>query len=257
MVLPPGLAARAREAAGSRVGVSDDELVVIASHDCDVCARNENTEPDVELLAISLLRRDHLDGSFAHLKSPRKIVFIADLNGETLPCEARANRRWWIPRRDLLADRPLGQLLPEPPDLVARWLGRRYDRSALPDAFNERIAGVDAAIESAVSEHGHLITGLYVTLSDEAELTTAQPYEVILTAAIRPEVAGTDTRRHVQRVVDELGGHLSNCAGIDLRDSIVLTEEEITLHDLRVLRRLDMEALSYASTPPEVVPPHA
>lgn len=256
-VLPPVLAAIAREAAGDRVQVTEGELIVVASHDCDVCARNEILEPDVELLAVTILGRNRLDGAFSHLKSPRRIDFVADLLGERLYCQARAHRRWWIPRHQLLREGPQGQLVPNPPDLLARWLGRRYDRSALPDTFNDRIRAVDAAIQTAVEQHGNLITGLYVTLSDESELPDDQKYAVILTAVVRVEDASPGNLLDVQQVVDTLAGHLSACSGIDLHDSVVLTEADVTVQDLRVLRRLDMEALSYASEPPGHVAPPA
>jgi hypothetical protein len=257
-VLPPELVTEALKHAPDRIEMSDDDVVVVASHDCDVCCR-QATEPDVELMAIAKLQGGTLDGNFTNLKSPRQLQFATRGEGPGLApgaaYEAHANRRWWVPRALLGTSGPSEVLVSDPPELVARWLGRRYDRPAFPTTFNDRISPVDARIARLLRPESDTITGLFVTLDSEADLPDGVSYNVLLVGMIREDRDDDDTRRRANELVGEVSAHLSSCAGIEVPDYAVKSEAEITLADYRKLRRLDHDSLSFREGSSDELPP--
>jgi hypothetical protein len=254
------LVEESREFVPDHVQLIASDLVVVVSHDCDVCSAQES-EPKVELMAIQELEASSLDGTLTNLKSPRVLQFAGDLissDGETIRdgfFEARAHRRWWVPREVLLGSPPEAMLVPTPPNVIARWLGRRYDRPAFPTEFNRRISPVDSKITDLMKRQGDLITGLFLTLNTEEELGPEDSYDVVLLGLLREETADLDTRDKADELVAQSAAHLGACEGIDVKDYAVKSDAEISVADLRKLRRLDQDNLSYRAGTPEDLPP--
>ena len=243
-ILPAELAEQARAFARESLNVTDRDLVIVVSHDCDVCSPNESGEPDVEVIAVSPL--EGVDGNFTYLKNPRRLQTLATIGDESVPCELRAHRRWWMPRRLLLRAHPAGVISTSPPDLLKKWLARRYERPAFPNTFVERLDDVDDLVRGAMEQHGDLISGIFVTMSSMGELSPDSDYIVTLVGMMREEdYLLHEQRQTVAGIVDQIAAHLDGCEGISVEDSDVLSEAAVTLSELRRYFRLDYDTLSY------------
>ena len=136
-----------------RVAVSDENRLIVSSHDCDIVSPSLHKEPFVEVLRGRISTAGKLDKQLSGGRNPRilHLGFHAEAADALLVCSV--HDRWPIPRELLLGEGPQGQLADKERRLVAEWLAKRYIRAAFPDGFrsplayqNEDVAAVVATI---------------------------------------------------------------------------------------------------------------
>jgi hypothetical protein len=242
-VLPAALAEDLAASSHQPVVLEPGDLVVVASHDCDVTNRDERKEPWVELLAVHRVG-DRLDGNYTIWKNPRRLDFEADLDGTKVPARVFAAERWFAARRRLAGTTPAGRLRTDPADLIPRWLSQRYVRVALPDEFNNRWLPAREEIRAALAQGGEHISAIYIQLYDvemqlaDEELPPDRPYRVLIRATmLADDYEVTDRRALAQRALDRTAGSLDQCPGIEILDDSLESEATFTLADMRMMRR--------------------
>lgn len=230
---------------------SVDDLVVVLTHSCDIAARDPQSEPVIEVIrGVSV---DTPDGNLTHGKSPRDLhITLAD--GAHVSFNIHDRHR--VVRDEILESNP-GEQLDEPNRrLMARWAGKRYWREAFPDAFNNRIAEVSSALRRLVKgSAGAQVTGLYVILEQDFELPDDEAYGFDLVAAVRAlDYQDPERRGEVQQMFDKFAGLLAGVDGVALGECLLRSEADISLDDLRYLRRWDYDDLSMRVEPPPISP---
>lgn len=238
--------------------LAEGQLLVVISHDCDVMNPDFNTEPNVEFLRATLLRQSKKRGDYFWGKNPRKYQIEDSSTGASLIWQFAIHDRACVPRHFLLDVTPdhNRSLAPDNLKRLCRWLARRYSRQAFPDAFNERTQDAIQRLRKKLKSQGDLLTAIYLAVCDE-ELSPHEPYDIIMYGSMRVEdFAIPEKRSRAQQVLDKVEAALGGCDGIDIKVSELKSEADISLDDLRKLKRWDFDYLTVrgadvADLPPE------
>lgn len=226
---------------------------LLLSHDCDIVHHDFENEPHVEIMAARFV--DSSDGNLLHGKNPRCL-------------QVKMGEQWiefHVGSRRLIERRHLAYLVPDSGITLQRdavqslagWVARRYVRTAFPDSFNKRLQGRDQQIKKLMSNEGGNICTIYLLLSDEIELPDEEVYRIDVVAAMRDEDYNHPQKRvPVETTLGKLCGLLNSCAGIKTEKSEVRAERDISLTDIRFLRRLEFDYLSRneSDAPPSLRP---
>jgi hypothetical protein len=227
-----------------RPALGDRDLLVVVSHDCDVVNQDIDKEPYVELLVA----REHIGGPRGDLtfgKNPRTLD--VDVEGKTY--EISIHERFSVDRRALLGHVPDGILDRQNILVLRRWVGQRYLRSAFPDRLNERIREGTQKIYDRLKKHGRDLSGLYLLVSDD-ELPPEEPYRIVLIATMLAEDYAISAKRvDTMKLVDNIASLLDECEGVTCDDGELRSETDVSLDDLRSLKRWDADSLSFRPKP--------
>lgn len=189
---------------------------------------------------------DRPDGRNTRGKNSRVLHLpLHRTDGSEVWFELAAHSRVAVNRRILCDASPYADLtLPnEVKPVLASWLAKRYDRAAFPDAFNRRLPK-HRPLTRALTRGGAFISELYLWGADE-ELAEAEPYKILLRAVMTVEdYEDPDRRTKADHCLQELEGLLGGCPGIEVLEATLVSEGNITLDDLRVLKRWDFDWLS-------------
>ena len=239
------VAERARAHAPPTVDIRCSDLLVVASHDCDVLSPSLDKEPFVEIVCgrpVQTADKRQFSG-----RNPRTLQFsLADGEGAvTLSCAA--HQRWAIPRELLLAGSPHRSLPDRERRLLAEWLAKRYIRAAFPTAFDQRWRAKLKHWQKLLQRRSDWLQGVYLRLSTLAELPDAGAYLCHLIIAVRYEkrrdADWARWRVDIEREVDAFWTQFKpgiSCEGVD-----VLGTDEITLADIESYQRFDADWVSY------------
>ena len=238
--------------------LSDDQLLVVISHDCDVTHPSFETEPDVELLRATLMPSSEKQGHYFWGKNPRNYHLEDSSAGTSVIWQFSVHDRVRIPREFLVNVTPDPNYSLEPDNLrrLRQWLAHRYSRQAFPDAFNERTQDATKRLRNKLKAKGDLLAAVYLAVHDE-ELSPDEPYDIIMFGSMRVEDFGLPEKRSgAQEVLDKIEDALDECDGIDIKESAIRSEADISLDEMRKLKRWDFDDLtvrgaSFADMPPE------
>lgn len=235
--------------------LNDSDLIFAVSHDCDITNSSFENEPKVELMIARAIAVEHIDYSRFCGRNPRKFQFT---NSSSQLYEISIHDK--IPvDRTLLLNSPPDNERTLPKDLIRQiclWISKRYFRSAFPDSFNFRInKKVQKAIQENFKKNSQNITAVYLLVTDD-ELLPEVVYEIVVKATMSSETyQDSNLREQSQKMIDILASRLNSCEGIAVLDSSVVSEAEISIDDLRFLKRWDYDYLSFgADTPDEIAP---
>lgn len=220
--------------------------LVVVSHDCDVTSGSYEREPNVELLAIYPATEKKGGRTFG--KNPREIEFQIRVDGRGAAFIAHAGDRHHVDRRILEKVTPdlQSHLTPESVNLLRSWLAQRYNRSAFPDVFGSRLRQIQGDIESILDEQGAEISVILVGIEPAGEAREDESYEVHLYAVMPVNLyRQAALRTKAQSVIDQLGALFRKCDGIQLTDAEVRSESDVTLNELRYLKRFTPDYLSH------------
>jgi hypothetical protein len=224
------------DAGENPVPVATGTLALVVSHDCDLVSAEEE---DVEFLRADLV--DTCDGNLTYGKNPRWLQ-VALPDGSCV--SAKMKDRFRVPRDHIASVVERWQFEGRDLYTLQRWMAGRYSRSAFPDVFNDRRRPAKDAIKRILSRGAHSLSGLYIAITDK-ELEDEQDYEIVLVGAV-PVDAYSDSavRISAEKVVADVALQLQSQPGIVVSDFMALSESNISLNDLVVLKRLDFDDLS-------------
>jgi hypothetical protein len=257
-VLPSDLAVKLQLIPASEEG---KRCVVVVSHDCDIANENPELEPDVEVIVAALDPTPN--GNLTAAKNPRKLQLSWAYAGASRVIELTALRKQRIPKREVQQTAPdsrysLGR---DELHVLRYWLASRYNRSALPDAFNDRLKKTRAGDDllKAVERHG-FVTGVYVLLDtlDERPSDDPAPYRIDMVLAFAAgdepeksqaqagEIAARVERDFAKRCYDGTTQiwqwlHLASCSAV--------SEDDLRVSDVKRLQQLYLDYLSLRTDP--------
>jgi hypothetical protein len=235
-ILPSSLAADLAAFSPARIELIATDLVVVFSHDCDLCQPVRSKEPWVDLVLVHTLDRG-VDGGLTLGKNPRVLEFEAEVDERPLVGRISAADRWLAPRELLAAMGPAGHLATIPAGLIPSWLSGRYIREGFPAEFNRRLEAIAPELRQVLKANGMDLEAIYLVM-DDVELPTETTYVLVMRGMMRAERYGVAERRiSAQQAMDSLAAMLSRCVGIEVADWSLVSEAEISLHDVRVMKR--------------------
>lgn len=198
-VLGPTLLCATRERAPSDIAITEDNWLVVTSHDCDVVNARLDKEPTVELLRAEVLPRKP-DKQQVWGRNPREMELeVEDGTGGAVVLKVRVHERWTLPREVLSTEAPARLLGDKERRLIAEWLAKRYIRAAFPTAFDGRWRAKLRDWTRLLEKHSRWLQGVYLRLSTLQELAEQIPYKVHLivaapAAVTKKSLPGVDAR---------------------------------------------------------------
>lgn len=214
--------------------------VVVASHSCDVGARDFEAEPLAEILLLKELESEAKDGNYMWGKNPRRLQLEVELAGRVVLLEADMRNRAWVDRSQLLGYAPDAErrLPTEHRRALARWMGMRYWREALPDRFNERLRPVWSAVRKAgKGGGGSLLARLFVALHTEEELADGDSYRLALRGVMEVEdYDDVKKLRTANEALQEIVRLIATCDDIEVVDWEVISMADMSLDDLKLFK---------------------
>jgi hypothetical protein len=208
----------------------------VISHDCDITHRSIDKEPFAELIVARRISTEPA-GDRVLLRSPRLLEFEGHVGDEHATYRVSAAERLFVRRERLAGIDPVGPLGTEPPDLLVAWLANRYIRSAFPDAFNERLGPNQREIKRLLKTGAEHLHSIYIRVDDE-ELPPETPYRLIIRGTmLQIDFLVPERRLSAQKAFDSLIALLATCEGIEIADEALVSETEISLDDVRLMKR--------------------
>lgn len=232
-------------------GVASEKQCVgiVISQDCDLVHHSFDAEPFAE--AVIGEQVDKLGGNYVHVKNPRCLhVSISTATGQKMAIEFKSKNRIQFDRTMLSNTSPTTEFSVDKDTVsnIAYWISRRYTRPAFPDAFNERVKGLESALSSAFNnnEAHKSIVGIWLSLSSYSELAEDEMYEVKVCVVVKDEdLSERSVSLFAQKVQDLIEAHLAK-EGTRIRvvGCKVLSDDEFTIYDERKMRRWDFDDLT-------------
>ena len=242
--------------------MSDQTLVIVASHDCDLAQAPEG-EPLVEVVVGRLTMEK--DGNCTHAKNARKLhVEFAGTAVFWVEFEATAKRSIEKHALNDFAPRTEAHLSPENHIIFQMWLASRYRRSAFPDEFERRLTlkefKLHEKIAKAVKPHGELIAGVFFDVDEGAEVTRdglsdTYTLDITILHSADPDfdaaekAASTAAKAIEKAFKDKLFDPTKTWQHIELRSCDPVSESVLTYQQFKQLKRWRLEHLSLAAEP--------
>jgi hypothetical protein len=216
---------------------ADSEIGIVLSHDCDL-ARGPDKEPWVEIIIVQPITSP-AQGNQTSMKNPRVLDFHGRLDGAAITGRVLAADRIVVPKARLAGHSPAAFLDTDPAGLLASWIARRYIREAFPNEFDKRWKSAKGAIRDHLRSTGTYLDAIYLRL-DERELAPDEEYIVLARGSMLSEDYAEPTKRTLaQQALDGAMALLAQCDGIDVDEWVLLSEADMSLDDVRLLKRWD------------------
>jgi hypothetical protein len=224
-----------------------DDLAIIVTHDCDLLSVDFDGEPYAELVIARHIEPDARDGNCFRGKNPRRLQFEA--GGRVY--EVRSKEKTAV-ARELLSEHFPDETRRLPDDvrgLLPEWIAKRYLRSALPDAFNERTRRAREKIRKCLTKDGDLVSAIFLTLEPEDELPDGDAYVVLVSVLAESEdVDDTVTGARLQTLTGLIEGAITEAPGVDVRDCRLVRGDDFSFADAKRSMEWDVwDDLSYRS----------
>ncbi|MGI6414033.1 MAG: hypothetical protein ACOX1P_00045 [Thermoguttaceae bacterium] len=232
-----------------------DDVFIVLSHDCDVTNASLGIEPFVELLRLKTVARR--DGNLDWGKNPRRYQFTDSRRSPPVVLEASVHDRASVPRDRLIGHKPdaASTVDDETRLRLARWIAARYVRAAFADSLNRRIEPAVDQLRAVFKSEGQRLTGIYLVVVDD-ELPDEEDYRVVLVATMLDEhYNDLEKRTSAQTLLDRVEAIFGTCSGVDVITEL-RSEAELSLHDMRTLKRWDFDDLSLRRGQVQDLPPN-
>lgn len=222
---------------------ANTDLAVVITQTCDLVHHDQEKEPVVEFILVRQPKT--ASDRFRRGRHPRILQF--DVAGPQPPVrEAVITHRGWMPRDALLTMKPIGDVASEDLPSLQTWLGNRYTRKAMPDAFWERLSDKKQrkTLMAVLEACGADVINVFISLEPrETELPAGTPYVVAVKVAV-PRGVKQDAvahRRVAQDVLEPLMELFEKSGGFALLtdECEVIGANELTLDLLMELETLD------------------
>ena len=222
----------------------DETQFLVLSHDCDLVHHDLIAEPTIEIISFKSVAS--VDGYCLHGKNPRRLHLSDPLDSQYFEFQAKSRR--FCDRR-LLAVAPPETATTFSDDQIrclVDWIARRYLRTAFPDAFNDRLKPAASKLNKLLKSGGKQITSIFVEM-EMRELGDDETYNLILYALMRsPDFADSLQKIAITEVLSQMESIInSNCKGVEVKESILQSEEEMSVAQIRLISRLEFDHLSH------------
>ncbi len=222
--------------------------LILATHDCDILHPGSH-EPTVDVfVATPIPRPSSLD---MKARNARRLHIPIVVGATVQDHEIKVSSRLSLPRECLSTHSPAEDAVLQDVGFIFReWLGKRYDRAAWPDAFNERLGSRKASQElrAILTPSEHCFRDIYLSIDPEMEEISdgKMPYVVrVAMVMTEPDAGRPDIVRDAERCAQAVNAFLKTCPGIEVSAVEVITDVNFTLADLDSYRPWDFTDLSF------------
>lgn len=228
-----------------------DFYLLVASQSCDVSASSE-IEDTIEFSIAKTIPT--INGNYSHNKHPRRLHIKAHQKGTPITeayFELIASEKFQLSKNDIAAIREISPyqnlaLDTSTIEQYANWLAARYNRPALPTAFEKRLneQWQKRKREKKSAQLNEHILGIYVDISSFEELET-EPYDLSLLLLITFEASNDSTiKKNITELAKEYDTAMKN-AGMNVIATHIKTEREISVASFKNYQRFYLDSLSY------------
>lgn len=245
-----------------RIGVMNDpsnnSIVVVISHDCDLAA-SPSTEPDVEVIVGRVV--DRSDGRFTLAKNPRKLHLPFEGSGGEIWVELSSAAKTKISKETWIGIEPCRDLLlpGNRRSILQHWLAVRYRRAAFPEAFNQRLSNtsLNETLAKILEPSGEYIRAIFFNVDEGDEVKREGPDDtytldiyLIFDTSVDPGKAEEAAREATEKIVKEFKAKL--CVGgswkqIELRSCELMSDEALSYKQSLYFRRWSLDHVSLHS----------
>ncbi|MGB0108569.1 MAG: hypothetical protein WBP52_08710 [Terriglobales bacterium] len=225
---------------------------IIISHDCDIVQPSSEAEPYIEFLIAQPLPDEQKDGTLFRGRNSRKLQLWVESDGKRQLYEISAHDRFRMERRLLEYQEPHRSINLDGRSIatLAAWFAKRYKRSSFPTAFNNRIPEkIWKKIKKALKRDGDDVL-IFMGMSSVDELPPETPYQVFVRVVVPRDALQNDLReQNALAVVAALRTYLSQCEGIEVIDTVLVSEAEFSFEDY-LYNTIEWDTFDYLSVPP-------
>lgn len=234
---------------------TQNQCIVVVSHDCDVANQNLDDEPNVELIHGLVL--SEVNGNFSWSKSPRTLHLDAEWQGRPKSIELKSTKKFSLEKEWL------GEHLPDSnwdisqvaKNTLRSWLAVRYNRAAYPDDFNDILdkKKLKKGIAKILEPTQKLFSGLYLTFEEDFDSCGEKIYKLNLFLVYFSGDEPLEAMQEAERVEGEIyklfqkkcfDSSAEIWTGIHLEDCVAVSEDEANLGWLNKLSEWRLEHLS-------------
>jgi hypothetical protein len=234
---------------------SDDTIVVVISHDCDLL-QNPEIEPICEVIVGHII--ENKDGNCTNGKHPRKLHIELSAKETKVMAEfVAANKR--AIDKNLLNKHPPAKNVALTPDelrILQSWLAARYRRGAFPDQFISRFDVVKAKFAKIIeaTQNDLLVVLLEVDDLERTKNEDTYPLGILLIYEVvnDPEQAEATAQKAAQQISELFQKTYlvdGKWQGIELRMCEAISADAITVHQARLLKAWYFDYLSLRTNP--------
>ena len=233
---------------------TEGSVAIVVSQSCDLVHHDLESEPFAEIVIGRPV--GSANGNLTDGKNPRRLhLRIRSISAEQV-VEIVPADHYRIDREQLVRIMPDGQkvLSDRERRTLANWLAGRYQREALPTAFNQRIARSQKKRDKIYRRLSKRVSALLVKLTPNKELPDHEPYHILLLALVPAD--DHDPRDVIENDLQALSQQISQDSGIVIDQSPqVVSETEISVALYRQFSPFPLEYLSLREDPPHPLPP--
>lgn len=239
--------------------IPDGGRLIVATHSCDLRYRSYEFEPTVELFLAEPIHGP-VDGGLTHCRNPRRLHLTLQTPKGVLGYELRIAKRHFVSRQLLETIKPESTVSVSATSLriLQNWLVNRYNRTALPNAFNGRITGNKRAwerIRSALKPVGQDLFGIYIALGPPDELPPETPYSAELFALVEADTYRDGAKRkRVEGALQTIRQQLEQC-NVRVAEWGVISAAEMPVEQFMGLTQWDFDFISLDERAPGPIPP--
>jgi len=222
----------------------DEDVFIITSQDCDVL--NDEKEPLIEMV-LATITKEPQDTGLMHGRSVREL-YLPCSNGSNNCYHMNINERVWVNAKVKEALQPNDNLSLELTDRLSGWLSFRYRREAFPDDFNDKLKKAIETLRKKLSklENEHLIA-IYLDLQPDKDLEQGESYDVDMLVVIADGTCDTTLARY-KEIFNSFITKAQKDAEVTFNphigESVVIHESEVTIADIRRLKKWHLEDIS-------------
>jgi hypothetical protein len=219
--------------------------LVVISQDCDILLE-ETKEPFIDLIAATM--KDKEDGIFSRTRNPRvlHIPYAGKALAFTIHDKFRVRKEDFI----LCAKKDECPLETQNMSVLRRWLSRRYIRPPFPDAFNDRLRIAERKLEKYFKDDLAKRITMILFRMDDRELSADAPYGLDIKIGLQDGTADKEKDEIESRLVEAL-----TVPGITVKRILLLSEDYITVRDLRLYKEFNCDYRSLPESPEIGLPP--
>ena len=235
---------------------TNEDVWVVVSHDCDVTNASFTAEPTVEVICGEIIEPVRKQGDRYWGKNPR-LLQIDESVGDDEPnvhLEFNVQYRAVLDRKCLIGESPSTKTLArETIQRLVAWIAKRYTRRGFADEFNERTRPAVTKLRKCFKKQGHLLSGIYLLVVDD-ELNADEDYQVVLWAAMRMEdYESTEKQHEAVTLLGAIEAEMNGSDGVVVLQSELRSEAEISLADIRLMKRWDFDDLTLRDDDQEAI----
>lgn len=244
-------------------------LLAVASHTCDVQNMGVGKEGRPAEPLVEAILGVPIKGTPGEQKTVRFIDLPVRVGNTQQTYRFQDQTRFRFPRELLAGKDPMADPIMADDDArrLGRFLAKRFDRPAFPDAFEEALRPAQETLRRPLKAQPDLMTGVFFELSPDGEVTDGGKYQLTITGTMRSRrfssKAEVDSKRFKyyeddghRGAAEELLRTLAEtitarCTQIDLADPVtgelryeVVSEGVLSLGDYRRMVRYDWDYLS-------------